>query len=434
MNAKRNNAIYGRIFTSTPGDLDTRPGQEALQIIEKTCKWTEKFYDMTRDEIEDYITKNSGNGIVYIEYHYHQLGDDEEWLKRVSQTLLNNPLKIKREVFLQRMRGSSESPFDQEDLVAIQDLKKPIKEEIFINKMFKLDIYDELKRDKVYIVGVDCAQGLGEDNSAVTVLDPYTVQPVAEFKSPYIGVNDLVKFLYTLVRKHIPKAILAIERNSIGEAIIDSLRKTEIRVNLYFDDSKDFFEVDERLDSSGFLKREAARRRLYGVYTGKKSREIMLSILETHVKEYKDKFVTENITNDLMTLVRKKNGKIEHGPGFHDDSLFSYLIALYVYYHGKNLHRFGFVRGSVPDEENRNKGLVYDDIIEYLPEEMKDQFIPVKTIDDYTAHIRNEIERARREMSLVDEVLNPINKVENFDDDRTHGVNISLSLFDELNS
>ncbi|WP_216369600.1 hypothetical protein, partial [Brevibacillus sp. MCWH] len=157
-------------------------------------------------------------------------------------------------------------------------------------------------------------------------------------------------------------------------------------------------------------------------------------ILETHVKEYKDKFVTENITNDLMTLVRKKNGKIEHGPGFHDDSLFSYLIALYVYYHGKNLHRFGFVRGSVPDEENRNKGLVYDDIIEYLPEEMKDQFIPVKTIDDYTAHIRNEIERARREMSLVDEVLNPINKVENFDDDRTHGVNISLSLFDELNS
>ncbi|NNV04690.1 hypothetical protein, partial [Brevibacillus sp. MCWH] len=174
LNAKRNNAIYGRIFTSTPGDLDTRPGQEALQIIEKTCKWTEKFYDMTREEIEDYITKNSGNGIVYIEYHYHQLGDDEEWLKRVSQTLLNNPLKIKREVFLQRMRGSSESPFDQEDLVAIQDLKKPIKEEIFINKMFKLDIYDELKRDKVYIVGVDCAQGLGEDNSAVTVLDPYT--------------------------------------------------------------------------------------------------------------------------------------------------------------------------------------------------------------------------------------------------------------------
>ena len=174
---------------------------------------------MTKEEIDDYIAKNFGNGIVYIEYQYYQLGDDEEWLKRVSQTLLNSPIKIKREVFLQRMRGSSESPFDQEELQAIQELKKPIKEEIFINKLYKLDIYQPLKRDRIYIVGVDCAQGLGEDNTAVTVLDPYLVEPVAEFKSPYIGISDAIKLLYTLVRKHIPKAILAIERNNVGEAL-----------------------------------------------------------------------------------------------------------------------------------------------------------------------------------------------------------------------
>lgn len=355
---------------------------------------------MTKDEIDDYITKNSGNGIVYIEYQYYQLGDDEEWLKRVSQTLLNNPIKIKREVFLQRMRGSSESPFDQEELQAIQELKKPIKEEIFINKLYKLDIYQPLKRDRIYIVGVDCAQGLGEDNTAVTVLDPYLVEPVAEFKSPYIGISDAIKFLYTLVRKHIPKAILAIERNNVGEAIIDGLRQTEVRANLYFDDSKDLFNIDDKLDPQGFLKREAARRKLYGVWTGSKSRDIMLAILEAHVKEYKDKFVTENIINDLLSLVRKKNGKIEHAPGFHDDSLFSYLIALYVYYHGKNLHRFGFVRGQLPDDENRNKGLVYEEIIEEMPEELKQQFsdFSIKTMDDYEKKLRAEIEAA---LSLI---------------------------------
>lgn len=434
-NARRNNAVYCRVFTSTPGDLDTQPGQDALQIIEKTCKWTEKFYDMTKEEIDDYIAKNSGNGIVYIEYQYYQLGDDEEWLKRVSQTLLNNPIKIKREVFLQRMRGSSESPFDQEELQAIQELKKPIKEEIFINKLYKLDIYQPLKRDRIYIVGVDCAQGLGEDNTAVTVLDPYLVEPVAEFKSPYIGISDAIKFLYTLVRKHIPKAILAIERNNVGEAIIDGLRQTEVRANLYFDDSKDFFNIDDKLDPQGFLKREAARRKLYGVWTGSKSRDIMLAILEAHVKEYKDKFVTENIINDLLSLVRKKNGKIEHAPGFHDDSLFSYLIALYVYYHGKNLHRFGFVRGQLPDDENRNKGLVYEEIIEEMPEELKQQFsdFSVKTMDDYEKKIRLEIEAARREMSHIDTLLNPVNSAENFDEFE-NDAHIPLSLFDELNS
>lgn len=390
---------------------------------------------MTKDEIDDYITKNSGNGIVYIEYQYYQLGDDEEWLKRVSQTLLNNPIKIKREVFLQRMRGSSESPFDQEELQAIQELKKPIKEEIFINKLYKLDIYQPLKRDRIYIVGVDCAQGLGEDNTAVTVLDPYLVEPVAEFKSPYIGISDAIKFLYTLVRKHIPKAILAIERNNVGEAIIDGLRQTEVRANLYFDDSKDLFNIDDKLDPQGFLKREAARRKLYGVWTGSKSRDIMLAILEAHVKEYKDKFVTENIINDLLSLVRKKNGKIEHAPGFHDDSLFSYLIALYVYYHGKNLHRFGFVRGQLPDDENRNKGLVYEEIIEEMPEELKQQFadFSIKTMDDYEKKLRAEIEAARREMSHLDTLLKPVNSVENFDEMENEG-HIPLSLFDELNN
>lgn len=390
---------------------------------------------MTKDEIDDYITKNSGNGIVYIEYQYYQLGDDEEWLKRVSQTLLNNPIKIKREVFLQRMRGSSESPFDQEELQAIQELKKPIKEEIFINKLYKLDIYQPLKRDRIYIVGVDCAQGLGEDNTAVTVLDPYLVEPVAEFKSPYIGISDAIKFLYTLVRKHIPKAILAIERNNVGEAIIDGLRQTEVRANLYFDDSKDLFNIDDKLDPQGFLKREAARRKLYGVWTGSKSRDIMLAILEAHVKEYKDKFVTENIINDLLSLVRKKNGKIEHAPGFHDDSLFSYLIALYVYYHGKNLHRFGFVRGQLPDDENRNKGLVYEEIIEEMPEELKQQFsdFSIKTMDDYEKKLRAEIEAARREMSHLDTLLKPVNSVENFDEMENEGY-IPLSLFDELNN
>jgi hypothetical protein len=433
-NARRNNAAYCRIFTSTPGDLDTQPGQDAVEIIEKTCKWTEKFYDWTKDEIEEYISNNAGNGIVYIEYHYQQLGDDEEWFKRTCQTLLNNPAKIKREIFLQRMRGSSESPFEPEELSAIQELKGKVKEELFINKLFKLDVYEELKRDRIYIVGVDCAGGLGEDNTAVTVFDPYTQKPVAEFKSPYISTSNAVKFLYTLIRKHIPKSILAIERNNVGTAIIDGLRETEVRANVYFDDTRDPLDIDDKLDPHGFLKREAARRKLYGIWTGTKSRDIMFSLLEVHVKEYKDKFVTENIINDLLSLIRKKNGRIEHAPGFHDDSLFSYMIALYVYYHGKNLHRFGFVRGEIPDDENRNQGLTYEDVYSQMPEEMQQQFseFSVKTVEDYNQKMMQEIQSARREMDYVDTLLKPVNSAENFDTMDDDGF-VPLDMFDYLN-
>lgn len=433
--AKRNNAAYCRILTSTPGDLDTQPGQDALEIIEKTCKWSEQFYDWTRDEIQDYIDNNAGNGIVYIEYHYKQLGDDEEWFKKTCQSVLNNPAKIKREIFLQRMRGSSESPFEPEELTALQELKGKVKEEIFINKLFKLEIYEELRRDRIYIVGMDCAQGLGEDNTAVTILDPYTVKPVAEFKSPYIGISDAIKFIYTLVRKHIPKAILAIERNNVGEAIMDGLRQTEVRANLYFDNSKEFIGIDDKLDPQGFLKREAQMRKLYGVWTGPKSRGIMMALLESHMKEFKDKFITENIINDILSLVRKKTGKIEHAQGFHDDSLFSYLMALYVYYHGRNLHRFGFVRGEIPDEEKRNKGLSYEEIYEEMPSDMQEWFenFSVKTNDDYQQRMMAEQEQSRQYSQQIDILLNPVSGASNFDAVEEDGY-IPLDFFDDLNS
>lgn len=435
--AQRNNAAYCRIFTSTPGDLDTQPGKDAQLIIEKTTKWNEDFYNWKIDETKDYIKTNAENGIVYIEYQYTELGKDEEWFRETCRLLNNEKLKIKREIFLQRLHGSSDSPFDPTELAAINDYKGKIKEEIFINKLFKLDVYEELKKDMVYIVGVDVSAGYGEDNCATTILNPYTLKPVAEFKSPFIGTTNYTKFLYVLIRKHIPKGILCIERNSYGENILDALRQTEIRGQLYYDKAKDMIgnNIDDKLDEMGMLKLEAARRRYYGVYTEGKSREVMMDLLDTHVKEHKDLFVTENIISDIFKLVKDKRGKIVAGKGFHDDCIMSYLIALYVYYHGNNLHRFGYSRGDkLVSEEERNKGLTYEELINELPEEVKEMFsdFSVKTNEDYNNKIIDEIKKARRESDYLNDRLNPVDVVRSGDED--YDEEMSLDIFDELNS
>lgn len=264
-NARKNNAMHCRIFTSTPGDLDSQPGEDALKIVNATCKWSETFYDKPIEDVREYIEMNSENNIVYIEYQYQQLGKDEKWFNKVCAVLNNDKLKIQREIFLRRMHGNSQSPYDPEDLDAIQDKKGIIKEEVYIDRIFKLDIYETLNKNRIYFVGVDVSNGYGLDNSAITVWDPYTLKTVAEFKSPHIGVKDLIKFIYVLVRKYLPKAILAIERNANGEAVLDHLRDTDIRMNIYYDNSKEFVNgVDEKLDKDGFIKQESARRRLYG--------------------------------------------------------------------------------------------------------------------------------------------------------------------------
>jgi hypothetical protein len=350
--ARENKSMYGRIFTSTPGDLDSAPGMQAANVLEGTCRFSEKFYDWSLAEVKEYISTNSSNGIVYIEFTYTQLGKDEEWFLENCKSLNNDPAKIKRELLLQRFHGSKESPYDQEALNIISESRGTIIEELFISKLFKFDIYEELDPTRIYFVGVDVANGYGEDNSAVTIFDPYLLRPVAEFKCPYISVTQFKQLLFVLVKKFIPKAILAIERNHNGEAILAMLRSTEISHRLYWDNSKDIVasNVDEKLDNQGFLKKEAMKRKLYGISTNPASRPRMFALLDTWIRENKDKFVTNNIIDDLLKLVRTKTGKIEAASGFHDDSIMSFLMCLYLYYYGNNLMRYGYERGLTSTE------------------------------------------------------------------------------------
>ena len=322
-NAKKNGALFGRFFTCTPGDLDTSQGQESQEMLAHTAKWTEKLYDMNYDpnddsknEVLQYVRANGDNNILYIEYHYNQIGLTNEWLNKMYN-MIGNPLVVKREILLQRLRGSSQSPFEQEDIEYVIDQIRPIQEELYILEHFRFDVYTKLNRRTPYLIGVDCSTGTSGDNNAITILDPYTVEPVAEFKSPYIGETMFEKLLRELITQHLPRGVLCIERNSVGDGIVDHLMNSPIRMNLYTDKGADLVELNMRDNDSveSMLKKHGDQKKYTGVYTGTKSREDMMSILMRHMAEFKTKFVTNNITEDISRLVRTRSGKIEAGPG-----------------------------------------------------------------------------------------------------------------------
>ena len=115
-------------------------------------------------------------------------------------------------------------------------------------------VYEKLDKTLPYLVGVDVSNGYEQDNSAVTIVHPYNLNIVAEFKSSLISTTNFKKFLYVLVRKFVPRCILCIERNHNGESIISDLRETLIAPNLYFDNTKKIGpSVDAKLDPKGFL-------------------------------------------------------------------------------------------------------------------------------------------------------------------------------------
>jgi hypothetical protein len=193
---------------------------------------------------------------------------------------------------------------------------------------------------------------------------------------------------------------------------------------------------------TSMLKKQAEQKKFYGVYTGTSSREDMMAILFRRMAEYKDDFITKNIITDISRLVRTKSGKIEAGPGFHDDSIMSYLIAMYVYYHGNNLAMFGFIKGS-QEIENQNKGLDYRDIkySKIIPDadiRIMEEQEKVREENDYAKMMREALIKSQNESAALarsglvhNELIS--NTPEGFIDDFDDGGTMDMDFFDEIN-
>lgn len=397
-NARENKSLYGRIITSTPGDIDTSPGEAAARFLEGCAQWTEQFYDWDRDRIYDYMAKNSANNTVYIQYSYQQLGKDEQWFRENCESI-GDITTIKRDILLQRIRGSNLSPFDQEDLEQLYSRRGTVIEEITLLKIFILKLYAKIDKNRIYFIGVDVSNGYNLDNSAVTVWDPYTQKTVAEFKSPLIGVPDLTKFIILLMKNITPNGLIIIERNANGEAVISAIRESMYAHRLYFDNRKTFNDLDKTADP---YVAEARNRQAYGVWTGRDTRPRLFDLLTSYVIDYKDKIVGENIINDIMNLVKGKTGKIEAGKGYHDDCVMSYLLCLFVYYYGNNLYRYGFQKGHLPGEGEANQGLYsnlsYESTLNMLSEEEQALFdtVRVRNTDGFDENLADVIRMASK--------------------------------------
>lgn len=248
-----------------------------------------------------------------------------------------------------------------------------------------------------------------------------------------------------LVKKHLPRAIVVIERNSVGDGIIDHLLNSPIRGNIYFDKNRDLVaaNLEEQSTVTSMLKKQGEQKKYYGVYTGSQSREDMIAILFRRMAEFKDDFVTKNITEDIAHLVRTKSGKVEAGPTFNDDSIMSYLIGLYVYYHGNNLAAFGFIKGS-KEIENQNKGLKtlddikFSDILPQYEIEVMQQQEQVRQENDYESLMRAAIIQSQQESYKLQRrgfVKNEIldNTPDGMLDELYEDSDMDMDFFNELN-
>lgn len=353
-NAAKSGSLYIRLYSSTPGDLDSRDGAAATEWLSHTLKWEEKFYDVPIEKLRAMVNDNQSkrNGVMWIEHSWKQLKKTQAWYETQCRLVGWNLETIAREIDLKRLHGSSLSPFKREDIMYIQANKRtPIGEIDLSKNMCPFKFYKKMKKSVPYFICIDPSEGLALDNNAIEIESPYTLEVVCEMKNPYISQPDLSDMLVRFMDLFCPNALLIIENNK-GRELINCLRKTKYANRIWYDTGK-MLDVSEKLNKYGMQARDALERRAYGLSTTNASRAVMMGILERMMDEEKRKFVSEYVVDDISALIRTPSGKIQAAQGQHDDNIMAYLFGPYIKFNSNNLEEFGIdVHDIDPDEES----------------------------------------------------------------------------------
>lgn len=411
--------INGRtcmIYTSTPGDPETQTGKAALRIIERTPRWSEQYYDLTDEEIShmfDGMSNKNSDGedepvtCVYIEYNYKQLRKNEAWLKAQYREAVtaNKLVEYRRGVLLDRTRDSSTSIFIQADIDYIKLNRREPDFEVLLVKKYVLYIYKHevinvaidaeypyFDCEIPYLIGMDIATGSGGDNTAIVVVNPYTLEIVAELKSPYLGGSLELMRCITDLAKLIPKGIFCPETNTVGKAILEFVQESQLEYRFFHDPRLDISKnavIKETPDEK--LKRLSTERGYIGTNVSPAIRAKMFELLKMYVHDYREKVVSKFVVDDILKLVKTKNGRIEADPGdasAHDDVVMAYLHTIYVLTYGYDLMRFGIDKALCTFEKSK---LILEDYNNDVMESVVDNMVPYDIPTIYEEQVLHDL-------------------------------------------
>ena len=162
-----------------------------------------------------------------------------------------------------------------------------------------------------YIIGVDCAEGIGDDgdNSCFEVIDMKTMEQVAQFYSNSVPPSVFAQILNE-IGLYYNIAMIAIENMSVGGAVISSLEHNLSYENLY---------------------QEGKKNQSPGLKVGKNNRMLLLETLQHKLINRAVKINSTRFVDELKTFnFNAEKKRPEAVKGKHDDSIMALSIALYV--------------------------------------------------------------------------------------------------------
>ena len=209
-----------------------------------------------------------------------------------------------------------------------------------------LHVWKEPIDGREYIIGVDPAEGQGEeaDNSCFQVIDQNTCEQVAEFYSNTCPPHTFAQILATVGTTY-NDALVVVESQSCGLAVLNKLMHDFHYGNI-------FHTVQGKKEQPG-------------VKTTRANRPMYLETLHTRLINKSMAIKSRRFIKELGTFIYNKQTKrAEAQKGHHDDAIMAMCLALYA---RDTRIRFVPVGYEVSEEEKESfKVKIFEDIKEEL--------------------------------------------------------------------
>ena len=239
---------------------------------------------------------------------------NEEWFEKETRSMSRREVAQELEC---NFNMSGETVFGSEDLESYLNMIKEPKYRTGFDR--NLWIWEEKQNENTYLVAADVARGDGKDYSVCHVIKLETMEIVAEYRGK-VTPDIFSRVLFDVAQEY-SNALLVVENNSVGFAVLDKLKEMRYP-NLYHSvkSTHEFVEEHQADQMSNAVP---------GFSTTSKTRPLIIAKMEEFIRNNLIKIYSSRTVNEMKTFIWR-NGKPQAMKGYNDDLILALAIACWV--------------------------------------------------------------------------------------------------------
>lgn len=260
-------------------------------------------------KLYDGSVKNTNNW-VSLKIPWNEVpGRDEQWKKDTMSSL--GDISIWRREFEIEFDEIGESTFDND---LFEELKSNTTQSLYVFDDNHYHLWELPNEERIYVAGVDPAEGLGRDSSVIQVLDITDlrkIKQVAVYHNNRISPSEFTTKLNEILQ-HWGSPLALIERNGCGGQVVDNLKRNFNYENIVSYGYKDSNKLAGIMSHTN-TKYKAVINQRYWINTVK----------SVHINDI-------GTVNEFKDFIRMKNGTWGAKSGSNDDRVMSFIWALLI--------------------------------------------------------------------------------------------------------